>query len=140
MLQGNALYGKAAILKDDLMLGCVDGMEHHLELQSRAEHIHLCLQHRPERSRRIDMQCSCAPQHAESGDEPDEPEAMVAMKVGDKNRLNLCEAYTGATQLYLRALATVYHKKLSAYLHDLRRGEMLQCRQRTATSKDMNIE
>ena len=44
---------------------------------------------------------------------------MVTMKMGYENGLNLCEAYTRSTKLYLRPLAAINHEKLSTNLHDL---------------------
>ena len=60
---------------------------------------------------------------------------MVAMKMGDEDTPYTRKVDAGAAQLYLRALTTVNHKHLLAYLHYLRRGIVTERRQRAATAQ-----
>ena len=65
---------------------------------------------------------------------------MVAMQMGDEDGADLRETQSRTAQLYLRALTTVHKKQLATHLYDLRRREMLQRRQCTATAQYMYFE
>lgn len=135
MVQGNGRNGKATVLVDHLRHGGVYGMKDDLELQSRAKGGHLHVKHGAQLFRCIDMQRGRPTQHTERGNHADEAKAMVAMKMGDKDTAYACEMDAGAAQLYLRALTAVDHKHLLAYLHHLRRGIVMERRQRAATAQ-----
>ena len=56
------------------------------------------------------------------------------MQVTDEDSTDFRKAQTRTAQLYLRALATVDKEQLTTHLDNLRRGEMLQRGQGTATT------
>ena len=62
------------------------------------------------------------------------------MQMSDEDGADLGEAQPRMAQLYLRSLATVDEEQLTPHLNDLRRGEMLQRGQGTATAEDMYSE
>ena len=85
VLERNGLHGHTLILVDHLLKCRLNGMEHHLIFQSVTEHIHLCLQHRFQCRRCIDMQGSRTSQHTKGTDHTNQSEAVVTMQMRDEH-------------------------------------------------------
>ena len=81
--------------------------------------LNLLAQHVAQRLGTMDMERSRTAQKSERRDHADEPEAVVAVQVGDKHMAELGEAGMAATQLHLRALAAVDHHQLATDLDQL---------------------
>lgn len=62
-----------------------------------------------------------APQHAQSGNEPYQPEAMIAVQMTDKDMSEPSKSLPTISHLKLSALAAVNHKLLPAPKDELRR-------------------
>ena len=140
MAQGNGLHGKAAVVVDHLLPRGGDGMELHRELEPRAELPQHRVEHGPQGGRAVDVERGRAPQHAEGGDEAGQPEAVVAVQMGNEDGLYFGEAHVRPPQLHLRALTAIDHEELAAQLHHLGGGVVLQRGQRTAAAQNMYFE
>ena len=134
VLQGQRLHSQTAVVVDDLVFRGVNSVEDNVELQSRAKHLQLHVEQGTHCCRRVDVQRRGTSQHAHGGDEAYQSEAVVAMEMRDKHRLNLGEADMVFPHLQLRALATVDHEELAPQLNDLRGSTVPKCGQGTATA------
>lgn len=86
------------------------------------------------------MQCRRTPQHTERRDQTDQPKAMVAMQMRDEHSRNFRKSYMRTAQLYLCPFPAINHEVFAADLNNLRRGKMLQRRQRTAATQNMDFK
>ena len=134
MLQGNTLHRDAPVFIDNLALGGIYGIEHHLETQIMGEELNLPIQFRPQCLWRVDVQFGGAPQQSEGGDHADETEAVVTMQMSDKHMPQLGEPQVALAKLHLSSLRTIQHQQLLTHLNHLRRGVMTKRRKCTATS------
>ena len=107
MLQGDGLNGERAVVVDYLLPGGIHGMELYFIIETMAEQAHLELQHFFQFLRRIDLKTGRAPQEPERAQHANEPEAVVAMQMGDEDGTDLGEAQMGAPKLHLGAFAAV---------------------------------
>ena len=94
-------------------------MEHHLELQSEAEHAHLLLQQWLKGSRCIDMKRGSTSQQTECRNHSYEPKAMVAMQMGNEHGTDLRKTDVRTAQQHLCALTTIDKEELAANLDNL---------------------
>ena len=69
--------------------------------------------------RSIDVQGGGAPQEGKGGDESDEPEAVVAVQVGDEDVVDAGEFEPAAAQLHLDAFGAVDHEEFLTDVDDL---------------------
>uniref|UniRef100_UPI00402A3071 hypothetical protein n=1 Tax=Alloprevotella sp. TaxID=1872471 RepID=UPI00402A3071 len=58
------------------------------------------------------MQTFCASEQRKSGNQADEPETMVAVKMRNENMVQTLETQMCGSQLLLCALAAINHEKL----------------------------
>ena len=119
VLQGNALDDKAAVGIDGLMARRVYGVENDFEIEAEAKHLQLGIEHGLELGRGIDMERRRAPQQPERGNHADQAEAVIAMKMGNEDGLNLGETDARSAQKHLRAFTTIDKEQLPAHLNDL---------------------
>ena len=133
MLQGNTLDSDATILVDHLSLRGVDRMELDLEAQIVGVELYLMFEFWPQFSWSMNVEGGNTPHKSEGGDHADEPEAMVAMQVGDEYMPQFGETHPALAQLHLRTLGTVEHQNLLTHLDDLRRCVMAEGGKRTST-------
>ena len=91
-------------------------------------------------SGRVDVQFGGATQQAEGGDESEQPEAVVAVEVGDEDVVEPRELQPTLAQLQLGTLATIYHEKLVAHVEHLRGGIVARGGQGRPAAEDMQFE
>ena len=86
MVEWERLYGDLLVLKDDLLLRGVNGMEDYFVAHFATEHADLCEKELLKFLRCVDVQRVLAVEEVERRDESDESEAVVAMDMGDEDR------------------------------------------------------
>ena len=91
MLKRNGTNCQRAVFVDNSKLFSINRMEGHLETEMPTEQFNLCMKHRPQFSRCIDMERRHAPLKSEGADHTNQSKAMVAVDMGNKNSLNLVE-------------------------------------------------
>lgn len=140
VVQWYRLHNDALVLIYRLVDSRIYRMEDDAEFKSVAEQLYGLIQNALQRRRRIDVEWGCTSKHSECGNHADESEAVVTVQMAYEYSLYSCKVDACLAQLYLCALTAVYHKQLSPYLHYLRGGKVLECRQRGAASENVYCE
>jgi hypothetical protein len=134
MFQGDALYCQGTVFVDYFLNRSVNRMKVYFIVEIVAEQSHLPVQDVFHFLWSIDSQTGCSPQQPKGAEHSYQPEAMVAMQVGNENGTDLGKADTGAPQLNLRAFSAIYQEQFSPHLHHLRGCIVTNCGQSAATA------
>ena len=112
MCQRDWLHRQATVLVYDLLLSSINHVENHFIIKSMTEKSHLFVKHRLQSCRSIDIQLGCPSKQSECTNHSNKAKTMVAMEMTDKHSRKFSKADTGAPQLHLRSLSTIYHELL----------------------------
>ena len=102
----------------------VDRMDADFEFGVGDEEVDLCLQDVHEIGRHVEMDVGGAFVERQRREQPDQPEAVVAVGVADEDVLQLSGVESVPQELRLRALAAVDHVQFAAVADNLRGGVM----------------
>ena len=115
-------------------------MKLHRIVHTAAKHLQLGIEDGFKLGRSIDVDGGCPSHKSEGGKHTHQSEAMVAMQMRDENARDTIEMDMGTTNRHLHAFPTIYHKRLAAYLYNLRGGQVFLGGQSTSASQYMYFE
>jgi hypothetical protein len=134
VFEGNGLNRNGAVGEDDGFPTRIDSVKNDFVADVLEVVIHLGTHQFFEVRVRVNMQRLCPSHHIERGNESDESEAMVTVKMRDKNRIETGSLEVHLPHRQLDTLATIDEKRLVAQVENLSGRRILKRGQGTTCS------